>query len=64
MERGLITKSEIDELYRKVGVANHECQPMTHLNLGTMSNKLANTFKGAQSNYVLQEGIIHRYKGD
>ena len=43
-----ITKQEIDNLYKKVGIEGINNPPSQKMNKGTMNNKLATKFIGAR----------------
>lgn len=42
MNKDLITKQEIDALYKKVNVVNANAYPSGRMNHGSMGNKLSN----------------------
>lgn len=48
MKSKIITKKEIDTLYKKVGVSDSYTPPSNNLNLGTMRISLVSQFEGAR----------------
>ena len=45
MKEQVITRQEIEKLYKKIGVHSEYETPVSKINLGTMDNKLIHDFK-------------------
>lgn len=49
MSNSIISRQQIDLLYKRVGVSNPNPNPSTRLNRGTLGNKLATDFSGRRT---------------
>ena len=45
----IISRQQIDSLYKRVGVSNPNPNPSTRLNKGTLNNKLVTDFSGCRT---------------
>ncbi|MDD5986711.1 MAG: hypothetical protein PUC26_02670 [Eubacteriales bacterium] len=58
MAKKTISKKEIDNLYKRIGLADVQEMPSNVLNTGTMHNKLAGRFDGGKPSSSLQGKTI------